>query len=45
MGMLLEERVKTSGYYVVWENAQRIHLVPAPTGFTKPRTSTKGFGG
>lgn len=45
MAMLLAERVKTSGYYVIWENAERIFLVPAPTGQKKQRVTTRGFGG
>lgn len=44
MAGLLEERALTSGYYVIWENANRIHLVPAPTGKKQYKKATNGFG-
>ena len=43
MGMLLTERVNTSGYYVVFENPYRVNLVPSPKGFTAAKNSTRGF--
>ena len=43
MAMMLEERVNLSGYYVVWENAHRVNLVPAPSGKKQLRKFSNGF--
>ncbi len=42
IGMLLEDRVQKGGYYVIWESARRIHLVPAPIKWAA-RKSSSGF--
>jgi len=41
MAGLLKDRVKSSGYYIIWESADRINLVP---GTSKTPKFSKGFG-